>query len=135
MGANPLTAQPLKAGGFTSSPRFAFLLPMHRPEFTAASVVAVFLLFVPLPSQLRVRNVAVVVLIGGTIFIHLIHIVNTLVWASNVRDVAPIWCDIGLSLMIIFFSFSIRFTNCVIHSYQLLVLLPSDGGRCRTLYL
>ena len=78
---------------------------MHRPEFTAASFVAVFLLLVLLPSQLRIRNVAVVVLIGGTIFIHLIHIVNTLVWAGNVRDVAPIWCDIGPSLTIIFLRF------------------------------
>jgi pheromone a factor receptor len=69
---------------------------MPHPDITGASVVAIVLL-VPLRTQIRVRNVAVLTLIGCTTLLHIMHTVNTLVWAYTVRDVAPIWCDVGSS--------------------------------------
>jgi pheromone a factor receptor len=70
---------------------------MRHPEFLAAAGLASVLILIPLPAQVRVHNVALLVLIVGTFFINVISIVNTLVWAGNVRDVAPVWCDIGKS--------------------------------------
>jgi pheromone a factor receptor len=68
---------------------------MRHPELLAAASLASVLILIPLPAQVRVRNVALLVLIVGTFFINLISLVNMLVWAGNVRDVAPVWCDIG----------------------------------------
>jgi pheromone a factor receptor len=68
---------------------------MHHPELLAAAGLASVLILIPLPAQVRVRNIALLVLIVGTFFINVISVVNTLVWAGNVRDVAPVWCDIG----------------------------------------
>jgi Pheromone A receptor len=68
---------------------------MRDPGLPVALALAAVLILVPLPSQLRVRNVAVLIMITGTFLINVIYLVNTLLWAGNVRDVAPVWCDIS----------------------------------------
>jgi hypothetical protein len=67
---------------------------MRSPGLPAAATLAVVSLLVLLPTQIRVRNVAILSLLIYAALASLTCVVNTLVWAGNVRDVAPIWCDI-----------------------------------------
>jgi hypothetical protein len=73
-------------------------LQMRSPELPAAATFAVFVLLLLLPTQIRVRNVAILAPMTCMILTNITYLVNTLVWAENVRDVAPIWCDISQSL-------------------------------------
>jgi pheromone a factor receptor len=70
---------------------------MHHPELPVATALASVLILAPLPSQsrTRVRSVAILILIVGTFLVNVICLVNSLVWAGNVRDVAPVWCLIS----------------------------------------
>ena len=98
---------------------------MRLPEFPAAASLASVLILIPLPTQIRVRNVALLVLIVGTFFINIVSVVNTLVWAGNARDVAPVWCDIGESSPP---PENASFDHGILigfHSHHLLVFLPS----------
>jgi hypothetical protein len=70
------------------------IISMRYPVLPVVSAIAAILVLVPLPSQLRRRNVATLSLIIGTFLLHVAITVNTLVWAGNVRDSAPVWCDI-----------------------------------------
>jgi pheromone a factor receptor len=70
---------------------------MRSPELPALAALVIFSELLTLHTQIRMRNVPVlvagaVITISGTVYL-----VNSLVWAGNVRDVAPIWCDIGTS--------------------------------------
>ena len=67
---------------------------MRYPVLPVVSATAALLTLVPLPSQLRTRNVATICLIGSVFLLHATTTVNALVWAENVRDSAPVWCDI-----------------------------------------
>jgi pheromone a factor receptor len=71
---------------------------MRSPELPATAACAVVLLLLLLPTQLRVRNVAILAPMACLILVDITYFVNTLVWAGNVRDIAPIWCDISKSL-------------------------------------
>ena len=64
-------------------------------RYTEISAIAAVLMLIPLPAQLRAGNVALITLLVGSFFINVLYLVNSVVWAGNVRDVAPVWCDIG----------------------------------------
>jgi phosphatidylserine synthase len=68
---------------------------MRYPEIPALSAIVAVLLLVPLPSQLRARNIATVTLVLSTFMLSIKNVVNTLVWNGNTRNVAPAWCDFG----------------------------------------
>jgi pheromone a factor receptor len=68
---------------------------MRYPEIPVASCIVAVLLLVPLPSQLRARNIAGLTILLSTILLSIVNTVNALVWAGHYRDVAPVWCDIG----------------------------------------
>jgi hypothetical protein len=67
---------------------------MRHPELPFALAIAVILILVPLPSQIRRGNIAILTLMISTLLLTVILLVNTLVWAGSFRDVAPVWCDI-----------------------------------------
>jgi pheromone a factor receptor len=67
---------------------------MRYSEIPVGAAIAALLILIPLPSQIRVRNVPLIVLITSTFIINIILIVNSLLWAGHARDIAPIWCDI-----------------------------------------
>ena len=71
---------------------------MRRPELPFALAIAVILLLVPLPSQIRKGNIAVLTLMISTLLLVITYLVNTLLWAGHSRDVAPLWCDICKSV-------------------------------------
>jgi hypothetical protein len=70
---------------------------MLSPQLPAAAALVVILVLLTVPTQIRMRNVPMLVVGIVVTCSGIIYLVNTLVWAGNVRDVAPIWCDIGRS--------------------------------------
>ena len=67
---------------------------MRSPGLPAAETLAVVSLLVLLPTQIRVRNVAILSTLIYAVIVGTTFAVNTIVWAGSVLDVAPIWCDI-----------------------------------------
>jgi hypothetical protein len=96
----------------------AFQPPMRHPEIPVGAAIAALLILIPLPSQIRVRNVALIVLITYTFIIDIILIVNSLLWAGHARDIAPVWCDICQS------SHS-QPRHCAEHASQLRMPMPT----------
>jgi pheromone a factor receptor len=72
---------------------------MHNPELPITTGVAALLILLPLPAKLRLRNIALLVLIANCFFINLFSCINALLWADHARDVAPIWCDFSMCLL------------------------------------
>ena len=70
---------------------------MRSPELPATSALAVFFLLLLLPTHIRMRNVAILVGMVSIMLTDAVYFVNTIVWAGNVHNVAPVWCDIGQS--------------------------------------
>ena len=69
---------------------------MQYPQLPIAAFFSAFLILVPLPSHWRARNVATLALIFWLFFADFIYGVNSILWAGNVLDRAPVWCDISL---------------------------------------
>ena len=106
---------------------------MDHLALRIATGVAALLILVPLPTKIRVGNLALLTMIGNGFLIDFIHSINAAVWVDHAHDVAPIWCDISGSI-----SFSgWRIWNFDHHSYsyQPLVLLPSISVGFYTLHL
>jgi pheromone a factor receptor len=68
---------------------------MRYPQYPVVAALACVLLLVPLPAQIRARNVAVLAGMTYLIATSIVYFVNTIVWAGNVRVDAPVWCDIS----------------------------------------
>jgi hypothetical protein len=77
------------------------LITMRRPELIALSTIALVLVLIPLPWHWKARNIATLSTIFWIAGDNLIHLVNASLWAGNVIDKAPVWCDISTFL---FFS-------------------------------
>lgn len=56
-----------------------------------------FLVLVPLPWHMQAWNAGTCMYITWTALACLVQFVNSVVWRNNVLDVAPVWCDIGMS--------------------------------------
>lgn len=75
------------------------------PLYPALSGLAICLLLVPLSWHLKARNSGTLIYIFWGLVGNLVFLTNTIVWAGNFEDHAPIWCDIcerdfpGLAIM------------------------------------
>jgi Pheromone A receptor len=65
------------------------------PELSALGIIAAILVLIPLPRQIRARNVAIIAMIFWCFEHCLVSGVNAIVWAGNVNDSAPAWCEIS----------------------------------------
>ncbi|BEI98492.1 hypothetical protein CcaverHIS631_0307910 [Cutaneotrichosporon cavernicola] len=74
---------------------------MRRPEYPFWSSVCLVLLLIPAPWHWRARNAPLVCLIGWLWLTHFVTLVNTLVWADNFVDSAPIWSDISARVLML----------------------------------
>jgi hypothetical protein len=70
-------------------------LSSFSPALPALFITSLILLLFPSIRFLRNRNSAVLIYIFWLFFGNLFFLVNMLVWKRNVRNVAPIYCDIG----------------------------------------
>ena len=71
---------------------------MQHPELPTFAFISAFLMLVPLSCHWRARNIAVLALMFWLFVSNIIYGVNAIVWASNVRNPIPVWCDISQSL-------------------------------------
>jgi hypothetical protein len=68
---------------------------MLYPQLPAFGLIAALLVLIPLPRQIRARNIATISLTWWFFGSCLIASVNAIVWAGNVNDPIPVWCDIS----------------------------------------
>ncbi|KAG8720620.1 a-factor receptor [Ceratobasidium sp. 394] len=73
---------------------------MRDPVFPVFCALAIVLCILPLPKFWKARNVGALLYIGWTEVGCIIYFVNSLVWAGNLRNPAPVWCDISTKLII-----------------------------------
>ncbi|KAH7325450.1 GPCR fungal pheromone mating factor, partial [Rhizoctonia solani] len=70
------------------------------PVFPTFCALALALLLLVLPTHVRTRNSGTLLFIGWTFTTTLVFFVNSLVWAGNLSNPAPVWCDISAKIMI-----------------------------------
>ena len=68
---------------------------MHHPELPLFSFISALLVILPLSSHWRARNVPVLALISWLFISNIIYGINSIVWAGNIRNPVPVWCDIS----------------------------------------
>jgi len=72
---------------------------MSYSALPAAGLIAAILALIPLPRQIRARNIATIALSWWFFGSCLILAVDAIIWAGNVNNSAPVWCDIcGFSI-------------------------------------
>jgi len=67
---------------------------MHY-ELPIGAFLAAALALVPLPWHWRARNVATLSIIAWLFISNAVYGINSVIWAGNVENAVPIWCDIG----------------------------------------
>ncbi|KAG1720062.1 pheromone A receptor-domain-containing protein [Suillus paluster] len=75
-------------------------LRMQYPSLPVAAFLAAALILVPLPWHWRARNVGTLAIIAWLFVVNMIYGINSIVWAGNVNNPAPLWCDISTKLII-----------------------------------
>ncbi|KAF8981163.1 GPCR fungal pheromone mating factor [Cyathus striatus] len=73
---------------------------MLHPELPIFAFLAATLVLVPLLWHWRAGNVAIVSMIAWLFAVDVIYGVNAIVWADNVVDHAPVWCDISTKIVV-----------------------------------
>ena len=68
---------------------------MQHPELPIFSFISALLVVLPLSSHWRARNVPVLALISWLFISNIIYAINSIVWAGNIRNPVPVWCDIS----------------------------------------
>ena len=70
---------------------------MHSryPELPALGIIAAILVLIPLPRQIRARNVATIAIMFWLFEDCLANSINAIVWAGNLNDSAPFLCDLS----------------------------------------
>jgi hypothetical protein len=58
-------------------------------------IIAAILVLIPLPRQIRARNVATIAIIFWFFEDCLLSSIRVIVWAGNVNDSAPFLCELG----------------------------------------
>ena len=68
---------------------------MQHPELPLFAFLTAILVLIPVPWHWRARNVATLAIIAWLFVVDVIFGVNSLVWAGNVNNPIPVWCDIS----------------------------------------
>ncbi|KAI6111893.1 Rcb2.42 [Pisolithus thermaeus] len=79
------------------------VLSLHlvmRAELPVGAFIAAGLVLVPLPWHWRARNVAMLSTIVWLFVANIIYAIDAIIWAGNVEDSVPVWCDITTKLQI-----------------------------------
>ncbi|CAE6388469.1 unnamed protein product [Rhizoctonia solani] len=73
---------------------------MRDPAFPVFCALSLVLLLLVLPTHVKSRNSGTLLFIGWTFILTLILFVNSLVWAGNLSNPAPVWCDIAAKIFV-----------------------------------
>lgn len=69
-------------------------------ELPVGAFVAAGLVLIPLPWHWGARNVAMLSTIVWLFVSNIIYAIDAIIWAGNVADSAPVWCDITTKLQV-----------------------------------
>lgn len=64
------------------------------PLYPILSFLAIVVSFIPFSWHFRARNVGTCSYMLSTGLYSLVEFINSIIWADNVNNVAPVWCDI-----------------------------------------
>ncbi|KAJ3875594.1 pheromone receptor [Lentinula edodes] len=70
------------------------------PLYPILSFLAIVVSFIPFSWHLRARNVGTCSYMLSTGLYSLVEFINSIIWADNVNNVAPVWCDISAQVII-----------------------------------
>ncbi|KAL0570227.1 a-factor receptor [Marasmius crinis-equi] len=70
------------------------------PFFPILAFITFILVLIPLPWHLQQWNAGTCLFMFWSAIVCLIEFVNSLIWHGNVRNVAPVWCDISSQIII-----------------------------------
>ncbi|KAF9061816.1 STE3-like pheromone receptor [Rhodocollybia butyracea] len=70
------------------------------PLYPILSFLAIAVSFIPFPWHFRARNIGTCSYMLSTGLWSLVEFINSIVWADNVNNVAPFWCDISAQVII-----------------------------------
>ncbi|PBK87718.1 STE3-domain-containing protein [Armillaria gallica] len=73
---------------------------MRYPVLPLFAFLTAFLVVIPAPWHWRARNIATLAMMGWLFIVNMIYGINSLVWAGNVDNPAPVWCDISAKLVV-----------------------------------
>ncbi|KAG8684102.1 a-factor receptor [Ceratobasidium sp. 394] len=73
---------------------------MRDPAYPLFCALGIILCLLPLPWHWKARNTGTLLYIGWTILGCTMFLINSLVWAGNVDNAMPIWCDISAKLIL-----------------------------------
>ncbi|KAG8848425.1 a-factor receptor [Serendipita sp. 411] len=73
---------------------------MRELAFTIGCAFAILLLLLPSPWHIRSKNPGTLLYIAWSLTANVIYFVNSIVWRGNIRNPAPVWCDIATKLII-----------------------------------
>lgn len=62
--------------------------------------ISMILVLMPLPWHWSARNVGTLLYIAWSFTGSLVYFVNTIGWSGNMKNLAPVWCDIATKFMI-----------------------------------
>ncbi|KAG8720360.1 a-factor receptor [Ceratobasidium sp. 394] len=68
--------------------------------FTACCGLSILLVLLPSPWHWKAKNTGTLLYIGWTVTGNLVFMINSIIWAGNIRDPAPVWCDISSRIII-----------------------------------
>jgi pheromone a factor receptor len=67
---------------------------MQELSFIVACAFAILCLVLPAAWHIRSKNSGTLLYLAWSLTGNLIYFVNAIVWAGNIGNPAPIWCDI-----------------------------------------
>ncbi|KAF8890813.1 pheromone A receptor-domain-containing protein [Gymnopilus junonius] len=73
---------------------------MQYPELPIFAFISAALVIIPLPWHWRARNIATIALMLWLFVVNVIYGVNTIIWAGNVNNPIPVWCDITTKIVV-----------------------------------
>ncbi|QRV93612.1 STE3-type pheromone receptor [Ceratobasidium sp. AG-Ba] len=73
---------------------------MRDPVYPVFCALGAVLTVLPLPWHWKARNAGTLIYVGWAFSACIVFLVNSLVWAGNTNDTAPIWCDISSRFVI-----------------------------------
>lgn len=85
-----------KRSSFRPLPSLSTMSSLHptTPYFSIAAAVGTVLVLIPLPWHIEAMNTGTCYYMIWTALACLNQLVNSIVWAGNVNNPAPVWCDI-----------------------------------------
>ncbi|KAJ3785137.1 pheromone A receptor-domain-containing protein [Lentinula aff. detonsa] len=99
------------------------------PLYPVLSFLAIIVSFIPFPWHFRARNIGTCSYMLSTGLYSLVEFINSIIWADNVNNIAPVWCDISVLTII---GASVGITSSTLAISRQLYHISTMNGRSTT---